>query len=137
MHLSGWQRIAVIASVCWFIGGGALIIDYLVRPTTAEYGRCLDAHSIQPDGTWPRDTDWGPCTRRFETEYIAAVADHWQWAALCTLLPIPTIWLLVYGLVALMRWTKAAFPPRRLIDRLAPRLGKRPPTGRLWRAPSL
>jgi hypothetical protein len=65
MHLNGWQRIGIVASVCWFIGGGlwinGLVIDALGASARDDYRRCLDARSIQPDGTVPKDTDWGPC----------------------------------------------------------------------------
>jgi hypothetical protein len=104
MRLNGWQRIGVVASVCWFLGGGlwigGIVIDDLSSTVRAEYRRCLDAHSIQPDGTVPKDTDWGPCMRTFEKDFDAAVANHWYYTAAYTLIPIPIVWLIVYGLVA-------------------------------------
>ena len=115
-RLNGWQRIGIVASVCWFIVGGlwinSLVIGELGAPATAAYRACLEARSIQPDGTVPRDTDWGPCSERFKRDYVAAVADHWRWAAFFTLTPIPIVWLIVYGLIALVRWIKAGFTPR-------------------------
>jgi hypothetical protein len=116
MRLNGWQRIGVIASVCWFIGGGlwinSIVIEDLGAPAVAEHRRCLDARSIQPDGTVPKDTDWGPCGVRFMAAYKAAVADHWSYAAAYTLVPIPIIWLIVYGLVGFERWVRAGFARR-------------------------
>lgn len=91
MRLNGWQRIGVVVSVCWFVVGGlwinSAVIDDLGRPAVAEHRRCLDAHSIQPDGTIPADTDWGPCTKRFMAAFPSAVADHWLYAVPYTLIP--------------------------------------------------
>ena len=82
--------------------------DWVVR----EYKFCLARHSAQPDGTVPQDTDWGPCTRAFEKDYPAAVGNHWLYAAVFGLVPIPLGWLVVYGLVALWRWIRVGFKPR-------------------------
>jgi hypothetical protein len=116
MHLNGWQRIGIVASVCWFIVGGfwinGLVIDELGASVLATYRHCLDSRSVQPDGSVPADTDWGPCSRKFEADWPAAVADHWFYAAAYTLIPIPFVWLIIYGLVALVRWIKAGFAPR-------------------------
>lgn len=115
MRLNGWQRIGVVASVIWAIGGaiwgnnlGIQEGDWVVR----EYKFCLARHSVQPDGTVPQDTDWGPCTRAFEKDYPAAVGNHWLYAAVFGLVPIPLGWLVVYGLVALWRWIRVGFKPR-------------------------
>jgi hypothetical protein len=113
MRLNGWQRIGVLLSILWFIVGGlwinSTVIEDLGAPVVAKHLRCLDARSVQPDGTVPKDTDWGPCQAAFNREYPPAIADHWYWAIAFTLIPIPTVWLLVYGLLALMRWIMAGF----------------------------
>jgi hypothetical protein len=113
MRLNGWQRIGIVASVCWFVVGGfwinSLVINGLGASVKTEYRHCLDRHSFQPDGSVPADTDWGPCDKKFEADWSAAVADHWSYAAAYTLIPIPIAWLVVYGLVALVRWIKAGF----------------------------
>ena len=118
MHLNGWQRIGVVASICWFVVGGlwinGLVIDGLGAPARYEFNRCLVARSIQPDGTVPKDTDWGPCEERFSAAFVAATADHWFYAAAYALIPIPIVWLLVYGLVALFRWIRAGFARRQI-----------------------
>jgi hypothetical protein len=115
MRLNGWQRIGIVASVCWFIGGGlwisGLVMDQETYAVREKYRRCLDARSIQPDGTIPQDTDWGPCVRAFDRDWGPAVAGHWTDTILFTLLPIPIVWLIVYGLVGLARWIKAGFTP--------------------------
>jgi hypothetical protein len=111
MRLGGWQRIGVVASVCWIIGGGqwinGLVIDELSAPASKELRGCLAARSIQPDGPIPIDSDWGPCFERFSVAFRAAVAGHWVYAAAVTLILIPIVWLVVYGLVVLIRWVRA------------------------------
>jgi hypothetical protein len=113
VRLNGWQRIGVVASFCWFIGGGlwinGFVIDDLTAPVTAEFRRCLESRSIQPDGNIPVNSDWGPCFEKFGSDYTSAVANHWYYAATFTLIPIPTVWLIIYGLVALARRIKAGF----------------------------
>lgn len=55
MRLNGWQRIGVVASICWFLVGGfwsiGFVMDDLSASVRAEYGYCLDARSAQPDKT--------------------------------------------------------------------------------------
>jgi hypothetical protein len=113
MRLNGWQKIGVVVSVCWFIGGGlwinGIVMDELGAPAVAEHRRCLAARSIQPDGMIPKDTDWGPCSERFTGAFSAAVAGHWYYAVAYTLIPIPIVWLIVYALVGLTRWIRAGF----------------------------
>jgi hypothetical protein len=50
--------------------------------------------------------DHPPCSAKFARDFRAATHFHWQ-AALYALIPIPIIWLIIYGLVALVRWIKA------------------------------
>lgn len=113
MRLNGWQRIGVIASVSWFVIGGlwinSLVIADLGASATANYSACLSARSIQPDGSVPADTDWGPCSKKFAVDFPVAVADHWTYAVVYTAIPIPIVWLIVYGMVGLVRWVRAGF----------------------------
>lgn len=113
MRLNGWQRIGVVASICWFIGGGlwinGIVIDELTAPVEADLKRCLESRSIQPDGSIPKDTDWGPCNQKFSRDFVPAVANHWYYAAAYTLIPIPIVWLMIYGLVVMGRWIKDGF----------------------------
>jgi hypothetical protein len=113
LQLNGWQRIGIVASICWIVAGGLwinhVVIDDLGAPVGAEYRRCLDSRSVQPDGTIPKDTDWGPCSRKFEAAFGPAVANHWYYAAAYTLIPIPFVWLLVWGVLGVIRWIGAGF----------------------------
>jgi hypothetical protein len=83
-----------------------LVIDELSAPASKELRGCLAARSIQPDGPIPIDSDWGPCFERFSVAFQAAVAGHWVYAAAVTLILIPIVWLVVHGLVVLIRWVR-------------------------------
>ena len=115
MRLNAWQRIGVVLSVLWVVAGGLFIrgavMDELGAPAEARLKACLAAHSTQPDGTVPADTDWGPCNQRFYAEWDRLVRDdHVNGLAVvwtCGLLA--AAWLLAYGLVGLVRWIRAGF----------------------------
>jgi hypothetical protein len=113
VRLGGWARIGIVLSVVWMIGGGlwgnSIGIDALGANVVAVHRRCLEQRSIQPDGSIPKDTDWGPCSAAFMRDYPPAVAGHWWYAAAFAFIPIPIAWLIVYGLAALVRWIRAGF----------------------------
>src|SRR5258705_3598327 len=96
MRLNGWQRIGFVGTICWIVGGGlwinSQVIDGLGAPVVAEYRNCLASRSVQSDGSVPKDTDWGPCTARFNRDYGPAVAEHWFNAAILTFVPVPLAW---------------------------------------------
>jgi hypothetical protein len=109
MHLNGWQRIGIVASICWIVIGGLWIrgnvFDDLAAPATAVYRNCISKPEyIIEDCDRKYDAAWRP------------IADHWDriwyYTAAYTLIPIPIVWLIVYGLVGLVRWIKAGFAPR-------------------------
>jgi hypothetical protein len=110
MRLNGWQRIGIVASVCWVIGGGlwtmGRITDVATFPSKAELHRCMS----------DSQSDMKVCEARFDRDFNAAMnaaANHfWQTVAINTLVPIPIAWLIVYGLVGLVRWIKAGFTPK-------------------------
>jgi hypothetical protein len=103
MRLNGWQRMGIVASVVWAIGGGLWGNDIAIRDGTAlaklKYSICLD----QPN------YNGAVCSQTFDKEYAKGVEGHWYAAALSAFVPIPIAWLIVYGLVALVRWIGAGF----------------------------
>jgi hypothetical protein len=108
---AGWYRVGILASVVWAIGGGIWGNSVGIAKAhwvIAAYKECLEQRSIQPDGSVPSDTDWTPCTLRFNRDYKAAVADHWLYAAMFGLVPILLGWL---G-VPLVNWIRAGFAVR-------------------------
>jgi hypothetical protein len=104
MYLSRWQRIGVVASVCWFIGATTWLdvsmTDQLQKQAVSEYHDCqekaLEARSA--------------CSATFAKDFRTTIDFHWQ-GALYALISIPIVWLIIYGLVALVRWIKAGFAP--------------------------
>jgi hypothetical protein len=64
----------------------------------AAYALCLQ-----------HQTDWPPCLQAFENEWPAAIANHWLYAVVVGLVPIPLGWLLAYAGMALMRWIRTGF----------------------------
>lgn len=113
MRLNGWQRLGVVASVAWAIGGGLWINSLVVRSmavnVNGRYRSCLDARSIQPGGSVPSITDWEPCITEFMHDFPLAVANHWLYAAAYTALSIVVAWLVSHCLVAVGRWVRAGF----------------------------
>ena len=101
MHLTPWQRmIGVVASVCWFIGATTWIdvsvTDHLQKQAVREYHDC---QKKVPE-------DRPACSVKFAKDFRAATHFYWQ-GALYALIPIPIVWLIIYGLVALVRRIKA------------------------------
>jgi hypothetical protein len=101
MHRNRWQRmIGIVASVCLFIGATTWIdvsvTDQLQKQAVSEYHNCQEK---TPE-------DRSACSAKFAKDFRATTLFHWQ-AALYALICIPIIWLIIYGLVALVRWIKA------------------------------
>jgi hypothetical protein len=117
MRLSGWQRIGVVLSVAWIVAGGLWTRSVLIESqgafAVARHRSCLDRHSIQPDGRVPADTDWSQCNRQFDADWKRDVTDHWDGVngmnLAFTLAPLLLAWLLVYGIVGIVRWIRAGF----------------------------
>jgi|SRR5258708_9983545 hypothetical protein len=101
MSLNGWQRIGIVVSIVWLIGGG--LWGNSVGLSQGDHvsqalAQCLAAF-----------TDWAPCSARFEKDWPEAVKYHWHYAAAFALIPIPLGWLVCWGLLNLVRWIRAGF----------------------------
>ena len=97
--LNGWQRIGIVASVLWAIGGGLWGTQNVVDPMKDEIHRCLVLH--------PANSDEIDCTQLYaprlvETKYITLGI---------ALVPIPFMWLLAYTVVWIGRWIRRGFEP--------------------------
>lgn len=112
MRLNGWQRLGIVVSICWIVGGGLWIngkvIDEMAHPVVSEYQSCLNTHSAQSDDSTPADTD---CSAKFDADFGPAVSNHWSYSIALTFIPIPVAWLTVYGLIGLVKWIRAGFKP--------------------------
>jgi hypothetical protein len=101
LRLTGWQRVGIVLSVVWAIGGafwGNQIGLSQGDWTVAAYRVCLDTRG-----------DDAACSTEFHRAFTAAVSDHWTVAIIVGLAPIPLGWLAVYTLVGVGRWVKRGF----------------------------
>ena len=101
-RLNGWQRIGVVVSIAWFIGGGfwgsGLIEEQDGAGVVAAYKSCLESNA-----------DWAPCQQAFQRDWPVTMKYHWAETATFALVPIPAVWLFVYGLIAIWRWIARGF----------------------------
>jgi hypothetical protein len=102
-HLNGWQRIGIVLSVVWAIGGGLWGNSVAIRdgsaPAIMRYESCISVPNYDSDG----------CSQALDKDYAAGVAGHWYAAAAVGLVPIPIAWLLAYALIGLVRWIRRGF----------------------------
>jgi hypothetical protein len=102
MRLNGWQRIGIVASVIWAIGGAIWGNNIGIHEgdwAVAMLSHCYETHS----------GDWTQCDQDFHRDYSVAIGNHWLYAAVFGLVPIPLGWLIVYGFVGLWRWIRRGF----------------------------
>jgi type VI protein secretion system component VasK len=122
-QLNGWQRIGVVLSVLWAIGGafwGYNIGYHEGGDVDRDFEQCKGgAHN------WYQNQDQYQEARRYTTndlirdlgkcssEYQGASKDATQtgalYAALLAILPIPLAWLAVYKSIALLHWIREGF----------------------------
>jgi hypothetical protein len=120
MHLNGWQRIGIVASVLWAIGGGFWGNNIRIHEgdwVWQEYQFCIEhadakaensASSLQAaseDVAKKLDA----CDKARDKSWPAAISYHWVYGAFFGLVPILLGWLTAYGIIALLRWIRAGF----------------------------
>jgi hypothetical protein len=108
MRLNGWVRIGIIASVAWVFVGGYLGNRLVVNQAAESMMTTLQLCNYHPEGAPPTRSP-AVCGRQANAAWDEAVKDHWWAAAIVAFVPIPFAWLLVWGLVALVRWVRARF----------------------------
>src|SRR5215470_8615828 len=98
MRLNGWQRIGLIASAVWIIGGGlwtrSLIIDDVGKIPGLRYELCTGRADRLPAGSDHRGA-LDTCSEQFDVEYHTSWDDHYinSTNALFTLVPLLLVWL--------------------------------------------
>ncbi|MDN4984659.1 hypothetical protein QY049_15760 [Bradyrhizobium sp. WYCCWR 13022] len=111
----GIKRLGVIASVLWVVVGGlwtrSIVIKELGHFAISKHQLCLEMHSIQDDGTVPKDTDWAQCNRQFDADWSRDVTngDLNIENAMYTFVPLILAWLAAYTVLWLGRWVIAGF----------------------------
>lgn len=102
--LNGWQRLGIVASVVWALYGVWWGLKLRYDPIWETYSDCLGA----------ADSGLGTdeaCRGMLQQSLAVADVDKWLATAFVALVPIPIAWLIVYGLLRLVRWVRRGFAP--------------------------
>jgi len=100
-RLNGWARIGIVLSTLWAVIGSLWALNLLFEPVYQNYATCRAMIITRPSD----------CQQLFETQFEDARRKRAAAVAIVGLGPIPIAWLLLYALVALMRWIKRGFQP--------------------------
>jgi hypothetical protein len=100
-RLHGWARIGIVLSTLWAVIGSLWALNLLFEPVYQNYATCRALIIASPSD----------CQQLFETQFEDARRKRAAAVAIVGLGPIPIVWLLLYALVALMRWIKRGFQP--------------------------
>jgi hypothetical protein len=111
-RLNGWQRIGIILSVIWIIGGGFLIHgtvkDELQRDADWQWG--VVAKLSSPDQLAVKAGDYSKMSDSGRLMVKASIGSEVNtWTAVWIFVPLLLAWLLVYALVGLVQWVRAGF----------------------------
>ena len=103
-RLNGWQRIGIILSVIWLVVGPIVALKTLYDPIYAEFLRCFELMGGSPGG--------GIHCEQIRDEALAyADTQKTSKILIVALAPIPIVWLLIYGVIGLVRWIRRGFQP--------------------------
>jgi uncharacterized membrane protein len=100
-HLHGWARIGIVLSLVWVTIGSIWALNLLFEPVYQNYETCQTLMTARPSD----------CQQLFQAQFADARGRRLTAIALVGLGPIPVAWLLVYGLVGLVRWIRRGFQP--------------------------
>ena len=104
MRLNGWQRIGIVASVIWAVGGYLQMMGER-NWASRMFDLCLSIPS--PGGA----DNWSKCRQEYERDFPQAFKDKQTEAVLVALVPIPIGWLVVYMVIWVVRWIRRGFKP--------------------------
>jgi hypothetical protein len=98
-RLHGWARIGIVLSIVWAIMGSLWGLNMLFGPVYQNYATCENLISASPSD----------CQQLFQTQLAEAQERRLMAVAIVGLGPLPLAWMLVYGLIALVRWIRRGF----------------------------
>ena len=109
--LNGWQRIGIIASVVWILGGGMGTyfseLDSASRFIASDHVSC-DA-SLWGETGDARDKGYKECNQQAGDAFAVALSNARLEAALVALIPVPLGWGVAYLSLSLVRWVRRGF----------------------------
>ena len=107
LRLNGWQRIGIVASVLWVIGGGLAARDADIRRASAmysaTYGICTQAEEKRPN------YDFSRCIKEAGEAYEIQLKGSWEHVAVVSFGTIVLAWPLAFMLTGIWRWVKRGF----------------------------
>lgn len=103
MRLKSWRSGGIVLSLVWLLAGGFWGNsaglhkgDFAVK----QFNMCIENSANPGDAS-------GGCLEKFAKDYAEAIKGHWREALMVGIIPIPVAWLLVYGLMGLVRRRRA------------------------------
>ena len=106
VYVRNWRWAAIILAVVWAIAGGVLGREVAVRhglaKATHNYEKCLANPTKRPEAC--QKSFWHQA-RRSERR------PHWIAAATVGLSPIAIVWLLIWGIMAMVRRIRGSLQP--------------------------
>lgn len=103
-RLNGWQRIGIVLSVVWAFGALVYIWPGEEAFEPAQKQRFYNECIFDPKA------DTSLCEAKANAVHDARLRRAWN-SLLWTLAPIPIAWLLIWGLIATVRWIGRGFQP--------------------------
>lgn len=97
-----WQRIGVVASVLWFLGGGMWQLEYdtdvAQKMMNAEYNLCTETRAQK------QDYNFEPCSKESWKTHEVMMEGSGTKALMFAILPIILGWLFAYIVLWTTRW---------------------------------
>lgn len=113
LRLNGPQRIGVVVSVLWIIGGGTWGNSEAIREaaelTELQVNNCVEANKLRLGDGAPFEQTWTPCWKNFQSLYLHNVEEHWTMALIVAFVPIPIAWFLAWAGVSVIRWVRRGY----------------------------
>jgi hypothetical protein len=105
--MNGWQRIGVILSVLWILGGGFYQRSSDMQRAGDMGGfavrTCMETQKLKSS------YDFSRCSDEFDKTFRVFAEPSWGNVAIVAFAPVPIAWLLVYIAVWLTRWIRRGF----------------------------